>query len=124
MAYFTVTSGGSALSTGDNSAPHTVNGLNATLSEVGGVAQLTVSTPAGSKTSGTVTISLTGAYSDRWRLSWNGTTWAGWGANLTTTNAITSAGTAIYIQARALPTDTRGRDDSVDLHVAGTIIKA
>lgn len=122
--FFNLSFGGAAISEGDNTAPYTVSGLNANNSEVSTAQIVTLSTQAGYKTQGTVTLSLQGTKADRWQLSWDNITWGSWGGGISTNSVITSAGKNLYIRARALPTDARGRDDSVDLKVSGMIMSA
>ena len=112
---------GSDLSTGDNSNPYTVNGLVGSNSEISTSATLTIYTEPGLKTTGTTALSLAGTNSTRWQLSWDNITWSAWGAGLSTAEAITTTGKTVHIRARALPTDTKGRDDTVDLKIDATI---
>ena len=123
MAFFRVVYGGSDVSRGDESNPYTARGLNASVPNVSTPEQLVIATTVGKKVTGTVTITPTGGTSARWALSTNGTTWATWGASITLTN-LDANGKTIWIKAKAISTDTRGTDDTVNLRVSGLVSSA
>lgn len=123
MAFFRVVYAGSDISRGDDSNPYTVNNLNATVPNESTPEQLVIATTVGKKVTGTVTITPTGGTSARWALSTNGTTWATWGASITLTN-LDATGKTIWVKAKAISTDARGTDDTVNLRVSGLISNA
>lgn len=116
--------GGSDLSNGNDTRPLTVGGLNGTNSDISAVQIATIYTEPGLKTTGQVTVWCAGINYDKWRLSWDNIAWAGWGVQIFTNDVITSTGKALYVQARALPTDNPGRDDTVNLNIIATVLAA
>ena len=114
--------GGSDVSNGSNANPYTVNNLNGTKSDIGTAEVLNIYTEPGLKTSGLITVRCVGTNYDKWRLSWDGTTWSNWGVQIVTNDVITSTGKALHIQARAVPSDSKGRDDTVDLNITATVL--
>ena len=125
MAFFRVVYAGSDISRGDDSNPYTVNNLNATVPNESTPEQLIVATTVGKKVTGTITISpeVTPYPATAWNLSLNGTTWAGWGNDITLTG-LDSTGKTIWIKAKAFNTDTRGSDDSAHLRISGLVSNA
>lgn len=125
MAFFRVVYAGSDISRGDDSNPYTVNNLNATVPNESTPEQLVIATTVGKKVTGTVTISpeVTPYPATAWNLSLNGTTWAGWGNDVTLAG-LDATGKTIWIKAKAFSTDTRGRDDSAHLRISGLVSNA